>query len=255
MMLDPVDQESCSVTKPNSCVAQRMTSSASRLTSTPIWAETKANSATKSRDAVPSIEFAVEPVKPSSAATPVGSRPRLWPARAPEPYGESAATRASQSASRSTSRSSGHACAIRWWDSSTGCACCRCVRPGMIVGGAASEPRCCSAWSASAWTRSSTWAATTRAWSRRNTLNSVAIWSLRERPARSRPPTSGPTSSSSSRSRAPWTSSSEGSGRSSPAAYRSPSTCRPRSSSAWSASASSPARCSALAWAREPARS
>ena len=40
----------------------------------------------------------------------------------------------------------------------------------------------------------------------------MATWSLRERPARSRPPTSGPTSSSSSRSRAPWTSSSEGAG-------------------------------------------
>ena len=39
-----------SVTKPNSRVAQRMTSSASRLTSTPIIAVTKANSATKSRD-------------------------------------------------------------------------------------------------------------------------------------------------------------------------------------------------------------
>ena len=50
MMLDPVDQESCSVTKPNSRVDQRMTSSAIRLTSTPICAVTKANSATKSRD-------------------------------------------------------------------------------------------------------------------------------------------------------------------------------------------------------------
>ena len=33
-----------------------------------------------------------------------------------------------------------------------------------------------------------------RAWSRRKALNSVATWSLRERPARSRPPSSGPTS-------------------------------------------------------------
>ena len=57
MMLDPVDQESCSVTKPNSRVAQRMTSSANRLTSMPIIAVTNANSATKSREAVPSIEF------------------------------------------------------------------------------------------------------------------------------------------------------------------------------------------------------
>ena len=40
MMLDPVDQESCSATKPNSRVDHRITSSASRLTSTPIWAVT-----------------------------------------------------------------------------------------------------------------------------------------------------------------------------------------------------------------------
>ena len=40
MMLDPVDQESCNVTKPNSLVAHRMTSSANRLTSTPVWAAT-----------------------------------------------------------------------------------------------------------------------------------------------------------------------------------------------------------------------
>ena len=55
------------------------------------------------------------PVKPSSRATASGSRPRLEPARAPEPYGESAATRASQSRSRATSRTSGQAWAIRWW--------------------------------------------------------------------------------------------------------------------------------------------
>jgi hypothetical protein len=40
MMLEPVDQESWSVTNPNSRVAHRMISSASRLTSTPIWAVT-----------------------------------------------------------------------------------------------------------------------------------------------------------------------------------------------------------------------
>ena len=79
-----------------------MISSACRLTSTPIIAATKANSATKSRAAVPSIELAVLPVKPRSCATASGSRPRLEPASAPEPYGESAATRASQS------RSPGH---------------------------------------------------------------------------------------------------------------------------------------------------
>ena len=41
--------------------------------------------------------------------------------------------------SRSRSRTSGHAWASSVWDSSTGCACCRCVRPGM------GTPRCCSA--------------------------------------------------------------------------------------------------------------
>ena len=35
------------------------------------------------------MELADEPVKPSSAATATGSRPSVWPARAPEPYGES----------------------------------------------------------------------------------------------------------------------------------------------------------------------
>ena len=99
--------------------------------SIPAWAATNANSATKSRDAVPSIEFAVDPVKLSSRATSSGSRPRLWPASAPEPYGESDSTRRRQSASRSTSRSSAQAWASRWCDSSTGCACWRCVRPGM----------------------------------------------------------------------------------------------------------------------------
>ena len=49
MMLDPVEKASSRVTKPNSRVAQRMISSACRLTSTPIIAATKANSATKSR--------------------------------------------------------------------------------------------------------------------------------------------------------------------------------------------------------------
>ena len=58
MMLDPVDHESCSVTNPNSLVDHRMISSASRLRSTPTWAATNASSATKSRDAVPSIELA-----------------------------------------------------------------------------------------------------------------------------------------------------------------------------------------------------
>lgn len=113
MMLDPVEYPSSSWTKPNSFVAQMITSSACRDRSTPICAVMKANSATKSRAAVPSIEFADEFVKPSSTATNCGSSPSDDPASAPDPYGESAATRASHSASRSRSRINGQACAIR----------------------------------------------------------------------------------------------------------------------------------------------
>ena len=69
MMLDPVDQASASVAKPNSGVHQRITSSLSRDRSTPIWASTYAASATRSRAAVPSIELATLPAKPSWAAT------------------------------------------------------------------------------------------------------------------------------------------------------------------------------------------
>ena len=69
----------------NSLVAQRTTSSASREMSTAAMALTKANSATKSRLDVPSIEFSTAPVKPRSAATISGSSPREVPASAPEP--------------------------------------------------------------------------------------------------------------------------------------------------------------------------
>ncbi len=40
MMLDPVDQASANVAKPNSWVTQKITSSLSRDRSTPIWAST-----------------------------------------------------------------------------------------------------------------------------------------------------------------------------------------------------------------------
>ncbi len=72
MMLDPVDQESCSVTNPNSLVDHRMTSSASRLRSTPTCAATNASSATKSREAVPSIELAVGVVEAELAGHGAG---------------------------------------------------------------------------------------------------------------------------------------------------------------------------------------
>ena len=79
MMLDPVEKPSSSATKPNSRVAQRMISSACRLTSTPIIAVTKANSATKSRDAVPSIELGVDPVKPRSLRHRLGVEAEAGP--------------------------------------------------------------------------------------------------------------------------------------------------------------------------------
>ncbi len=86
MIEEPVEKASCRVTKENSFVFQRMTSSAILETSTPIIAVTNANSATKSREAVPSIEFAaLPPSKPRSAATASGSRPSDDPASAPEP--------------------------------------------------------------------------------------------------------------------------------------------------------------------------
>ena len=53
--------------------------------STPAMARMKENSATTSREAVPSMELAAESSKPSAAATARGSSPRVLPARAPEP--------------------------------------------------------------------------------------------------------------------------------------------------------------------------
>ncbi len=100
------------MTNPNSRVFQMMISSANRERSMPIWAVTNANSATTSRLAVPSIEFSTLCAKPSSVATSFASRPRVEPASAPDPYGETFA-RLSQSARRSRSRTSGQQCASR----------------------------------------------------------------------------------------------------------------------------------------------
>lgn len=91
MIDEPVEKASCRVTKENSFVFQMMISSAIRERLTPIIAVMKANSATKSREAVPSIELPTEPrSKPRSLATASGSSPSEEPARAPEPYGETA---------------------------------------------------------------------------------------------------------------------------------------------------------------------
>ncbi len=104
MIEEPVEKASCRVTKENSFVFQMMTSSAIRERLTPIIAVMKANSATKSLEAVPSMELATEPCSnPRSAATASGSSPSEDPASAPEPYGETA-VRSSHWRSRSASR-------------------------------------------------------------------------------------------------------------------------------------------------------
>ena len=73
------------MTNPNSLVFQIMISSLRREMSTAVMARTKLNSATVSREAVPSMEFSTAEEKPRSAATASGSRPRVLPAKAPEP--------------------------------------------------------------------------------------------------------------------------------------------------------------------------
>ena len=145
----PVAQASSSRANENSWVVQRTTSSARRETSTAVMASTHAASAARSREEVPSMEFSTGRAKPSSAATRAGSSPSEVPASAPEPYGLASA-RASRSRIRPTSRSRAQPWACRWWASRTGCACCRCVRPGMAAAGWA------SACDSSASTRSAT---------------------------------------------------------------------------------------------------
>src|SRR5690606_13627314 len=103
MIDDPVEHASSGVRDENSLVGQRMVSLEIRDRSTPIIAATKANSATTSRAAVPSMELGTDREKPSSAATASGSSPREDPASAPEPYADMSALR-SQSRSRSISR-------------------------------------------------------------------------------------------------------------------------------------------------------
>ena len=248
MMLDPVEYPSSSVTNPNSRVFQRMISSAKREMSTAIIAVMNANSATTSRAEVPSSEFSAGRARPSSRATSCGSSPSVDPASAPPPYGETDA-RTDQSRKRSRSRTSGHACACRWWASSTGCACCRCVRPGMTASG------CASACATSASTTRRMSRAIVREWSSRYIRTSVAIWSLRLRPALSLPPSSGPTSAMSACSSAPCTSSSCGPACSVPSVMA---RARPSSPSCIARSSSAvryPAEARAFACACEPAMS
>ena len=229
-------------------MAQTITSSAIRDRSTAAIASTNAASAAKSRAAVPSIELAADSAKPSSAATASGSSPSDEPASAPDPYGDTALRR-SQSRSRSTSRRSAWACAARWWASSTGWACCRWVRPGIGASG------CAAAWASSASTTSQIPEPTRRAASRSHIRKSVATWSLRDRPARSFPPSSAPARSTRPRSRAECTSSSSGAGPNAPEATSASSFSRADSMPASSSSVSSPARCSTRACAIDARRS
>ena len=213
-----------------------------------ICASTYADSAAKSREAVPSSELSVADSNPSSSAIASGSRCSEEPASAPEPYGETA-RRLSASWMRSRSRSSDWACARRECASRIGCAAWKWVLPGMIASG----------WASACWTiasiRSETSWATPRSASRSHMRNIAATWSLRDRPARRRPPTSGPTRSIRPRSIAPCTSSSVGSGPNEPSATSRPSLSRPSSITVRSSSLSKPALLSTFACALEASTS
>ena len=101
----------------------------------------------------------------------------------------------------------------------------------------------------------STPAARARASSRRYIRTSVAIWSLRERPARSLPPRAEPTRSINPRSRAVCTSSSSAPGVNAPEATSSARPSNPPCIASSSASSSRPAACSTRACAWDPAMS
>ena len=138
---------------------------------------------------------------------------------------------------------------MSWWASRTGWACCIWVRPGITVSPA------CSAWPISAWTTSMICPAMKRAWRRSHMRISAAIWSLRDRPARSLPPSSSPAMSSRPRSSAVASSSSSSMGVNDPSSTERCSWSSAASIRLSSSLVSSPARPRARAWAREPAMS
>ena len=160
--------------------------------------------------------------RPSSSARRTRSRARrataprsignVVPASAALPSGMHVRGRRARAASRATSRVSIQKYASRWWRSSTGCAFCRCVYPGITA------PRCSSARCSSV-PRSASDASTRRSDARpwRTCACRVATWSLRERAVCSRAPAS-PMREVSSRSTAMCTSSSAGSQANAPAA-------------------------------------
>ncbi len=85
MIDEPVEYASSSAAQPNSREAHRQTSSPIRERWTPIIAAAKRNSAAKSRSDTASMELAIAPSNPSSAAVASGSSGSDEPASAPAP--------------------------------------------------------------------------------------------------------------------------------------------------------------------------
>ena len=139
MMLDPVDQESCSRTKPNSRVDQRIT-----LLGQPADVDADLGADVGELGDEVARRRAVDRVGAGAGEAELGGdqqpgRGRGWSRPALPSRTATRQRRRRQSASRSTSRSSGQAWASRWWVSSTGWACWRWVRPGITA------PRCVAA--------------------------------------------------------------------------------------------------------------
>ena len=206
MIDDPVDQASSSVAKPNSTVHHRMTSSAEPRQVDPDLGQhvRRLGDEVAGGRAVDRVGHASRR-SPARRATELGVEPERRAGQRRRAVGRHRQPAVEVARAGRTSRSSGQAWASRWWDSSTGCADCRWVRPGIgdaevALGLRARAPR----------PRRSDLGDHPRARRAGSSRIRVAIWSLRERPARSRPPSSAPTRSIRPRSSAPWTSSSVG---------------------------------------------
>ena len=192
------------MTKENSFVAQRMISSASRERSTAVIAVTKANSATKSRDAVPSMELATEPrSKPRSGRDRLRVEPEGRPrqrAGTVRGHGRPLVPLAA-AARRPGTGAAGIGQDVVGEEHGLGVLEVRTAGHGHVRGAPRRAPPARPGARAIR-------PPMMRAWSRRYIRKSVATWSFRDRPARSLPPRSGPRRSRRPRSRAVWTSSS-----------------------------------------------